>query len=255
MIQTAERASAYDLVDNYVYQRCLFAYHAVKERINGHVLEIGTGSGLGVEILSSHCDKLLTLDKFNCDFDFKKFNNVEFRQMEIPPLSGVADNLFDYVISFQVIEHIEDDKNYCKEIQRVLKPGGKFILTTPNKPQSLTRNPWHVREYTGEELKTLLLSQGFSTVEKLGSFGSKRINQYIEKNKESVKKITRWDIFNLQYKLPRRWLQIPYDLMNKLNRNRIAQQNNELTASLTVDDFYLSPQNNESLDLFFIATK
>lgn len=255
MIQTAERASAYDIVDNYVYQRCLFAYHEVKSRISGQVLEIGTGSGLGVEILSSHCDKLLTIDKFNCDLDLSKFSNVEFRQMEIPPLRGIADNQFDYVISFQVIEHIEDDKGYCKEIQRVLKPGGKFILTTPNKPQSLTRNPWHVREYTGEELQALLLSQGFSTVEKLGSFGSNRVNQYIEKNKESVKKITRLDIFNLQYKLPRRWLQIPYDLMNKLNRNRIAQQNNELTASLTVDDFFTGPQNYESLDLFFIATK
>ncbi|NOT37316.1 MAG: class I SAM-dependent methyltransferase [Saprospiraceae bacterium] len=255
MIQTAERASSRDQVDNYVYQRCLFAYHEVKARISGNVLEIGTGSGLGIEILSKHCDKLLTIDKYSCELDFSTYNNVEFKQMEIPPLTGIADNTYDFVISFQVIEHIEDDHSYCKEIHRVLKPGGKFIATTPNKIQSLTRNPWHVREYTGDELQALLRKEGFISVEKLGTFGSKKVNQYIDKNKESVKKITRWDIFNLQYRLPRRLLQIPYDLMNRINRKNIAVENSELTSSITVDDFYVSNQNNDSLDLFFIATK
>lgn len=255
MIQTAERASSKDRVDNYVYQRCYFAYHEVKARISGSVLEIGTGSGLGVELLSKHCNQLLTLDKYSCEIDFSQYRNVEFKQMEIPPLTGIESNSFDYVISFQVIEHIENDKEYCSEISRVLRPGGKFILTTPNKLQSLTRNPWHVREYTGAELETLLLNQGFSSVEKLGTFGSTKVNQYIDKNKESVRNITKWDIFNLQYRLPRKLLQIPYDIMNRLNRNQIANQNNELTSSITVEDFYVSSQNDQSLDLFFIAKK
>ncbi|MEO6692180.1 MAG: SAM-dependent methyltransferase, partial [Saprospiraceae bacterium] len=100
MIQTAERASAHNIVDNYVYQRCLFAYHEVKARISGQVLEIGTGSGLGVELLSSSCDSLITIDKFHCDLDFTKYPNVKFIQMEIPPLTDIATNSFDYIISF-----------------------------------------------------------------------------------------------------------------------------------------------------------
>lgn len=255
MIQTAERASSRDRVDNYVYQRCLFAYHEVLPRISGKVLEIGTGSGLGVELLSNTCSELVTIDKFMCDIDVSKYHNVKFIQMEIPPLAGFTDHSFDYVISFQVIEHIEDDHKFLSEIFRVLKPGGKCILTTPNKPQSLTRNPWHVREYTGQELELLLIQTGFSSVEKLGTFGNDKVNDYIQKNKESVNKITRFDIFNLQYRLPRRILQIPYDFFNRLNRNNIAKKDSELTSSLSVKDFYVSVQNNESLDLFFIATK
>lgn len=255
MIQTAERASSQDMVDNYVYQRCLFAYHEVKSKLNGKVLEIGTGSGLGIEIISNHCDSLLTLDKFYSELDFTKFSNVEFRQLEIPPLRGIESNTYDYVISFQVIEHIEDDNAYCAEINRVLKPGGKFILTTPNRLQSLTRNPWHVREYTGQELKELLLTNQFSSVDMLGTFGSEKVNNYIEKNRDSVRRITKWDIFNLQYRLPRKLLQIPYDLMNRLNRKRIASKNNELTSSISFEDFFVAPHNSNSLDLFFIATK
>ncbi len=255
MIQTAERASSNHIVDNYVYQRCLFAYYEVKPLINGKVLEIGTGSGIGIEILADSCSTLTTIDKFHCDFDFSSYPNVEFKQIEIPPLSGFENETFDYVVSFQVIEHIENDKEYVKEILRVLKPEGKFILTTPNKLQSLTRNPWHVREYTGDELANLLIQNGFSKVVKKGTYGNEKTNAYIAKNKSSVERITKFDVFNLQYRLPRKWLQIPYDLMNRLNRNLLKNQNEKLTTSITINDFYTDVQNDSCLDLFFIATK
>jgi 2-polyprenyl-3-methyl-5-hydroxy-6-metoxy-1,4-benzoquinol methylase len=82
--------------------------------------------------------------------------------MIIPPFSGLQDNAFDVVVSFQVIEHIRNDRQYIKEIYRVLKPGGKALITTPNIKMSLSRNPWHIREYTAVELSDL--SSIYSTV-------------------------------------------------------------------------------------------
>ena len=73
--------------------------------------------------------------------------------MNIPPLNGLDDNSFDSIVSFQVIEHIQDDMLFLKEIHRVLKPGGIALLTTPNRRMSLSRNPWHIREYLSDELK------------------------------------------------------------------------------------------------------
>ena len=60
------------------------------------------------------------------------------------------------MVTFQVIEHIKRDRDFLKEIYRVLKPGGKLILTTPNKNMSITRNPWHVREYDPKEMHDIL---------------------------------------------------------------------------------------------------
>ena len=60
--------------------------------------------------------------------------------MNVPPLK-FDDNSIDFVVTFQVIEHIKDDEKFVQEIHRVLKPGGKLILTTPNILMSLSRNP------------------------------------------------------------------------------------------------------------------
>ena len=255
MSETAERVSGQNRIDNYVYQRCLFAYHAAAPMIHGKVLEIGTGSGLGVELMSSCCEEFTTVDKYECDLDFTLYPNVKFIKMEIPPFHGISDNSFDFVISFQVIEHIEDDFAFVKEICRVLKPGGKVILTTHNNLQSLSRNPWHVREYLASELMWILKKAGFSEVDQKGTYGNLKVLDYIEANKKSIRKFTRFDIFNLQYRLPRRLLQIPYDILNKINRKLIADQNKSLTSDITIADFTVENAKDDCLDLFFIATK
>lgn len=253
-IQTAERVSAIDFSDNYVYQRSVYAYHQAAKIVHGKVCEIGTGSGYGVEIIAKACDEFVTIDKFQCDIDFAHHSNVRFMQMEVPPFTGVADNHFDFVITFQVLEHIEDDVFFLREIYRILKPGGKLILSTPNKLQSLTRNPWHVREYTISELKKHFESTGFKTTTD-GIFGNQKVDTYLEKNKASIRRITRWDIFNLQYRLPRTWLQIPYDMMNRLNRQKVASANQDLTKNITTQDFTQASADDRCLDLFYIGEK
>ncbi len=254
IFHTAERVSNMDKSDNIIFQRSIFAYYEAAKLVSGQVLEIGTGEGYGLKIISEKADKFITIDKFDQQINSKEFTNVEFVKMNIPPLTGFANDTFDYVISFQVIEHIEDDLAYLKEIQRVLKPGGKFICTTPNITQSLTRNPWHVREYTFTELETLAL-KAFSSVEKLGVFGNATINDYNEKNKVSIRKITRFDIFNLQYRLPRQLLQIPYDILNRMNRKKLLDNNYSLASQITVNDYSIAPITNEALDLFYIMQK
>ena len=211
-INTAERVSA-EASDNFVFQRSLLAYHAAAERIAGDVLEIGTGSGYGIEVVAPRARRFVTVDKHVPAPELLQLPNVEFRQAEVPPLD-FPDGSFDCVISFQVIEHIRRDGDFVREIARVLRPGGRFIVTTPNAPMSLTRNPWHVREYTAEELRRLLAGS-FSTVETLGVFGNEKVMDYYEENRRSVRRITRFDVLDLQHRLPRRLLQLPYDLLNR----------------------------------------
>lgn len=251
-LHTAERVSRTDASDNYVFQRSILAYHYAAGLVSGDVLEIGTGMGYGIDVIAPSATSYTTIDK-SCAYDASLPENTRFQQMEVPPI-GFADESFDYVISFQVIEHIKRDKDFVKEVSRVLRKGGKFIVSTPNAHMSLTRNPWHIREYTEQQLRNLLASD-FSSIEAYGVNGNEKIMQYYEQNRRSVERIMRFDILDLQHRLPRWILQIPYDVMNRLNRRRLLESNNELTRSIKMEDYSIGEISPQSFDLYYIATK
>lgn len=256
MIYRTEIASAENIADNAIHQRLLYAYVEAAKYVKGDLLDIGCGEGRGMHFLRDKVDSYTGIDKIQEVLDGLKnqYPNDTFLQMNIPPFKGLDSNSFDTVVSFQVIEHIEDDHGYLKEIHRVLKPGGATILSTPNIKMTLTRNPWHVREYTHQELKNLLLKY-FSSVECYGVYGNEDVMKYYEENKKGVQKFTRFDIFNLQYRLPRKWLAIPYDIANKMNRKNLLESDNELVKAINLESFSLKEVDDKCFDLFYIAKK
>jgi len=158
------------------------------------------------------------------------------------------------VICFQVIEHIRKDHLLLEEIKRVLKPGGALLMTTPNKSMSLSRNPFHVREYLPNEMETLIRSH-FSTYTIQGVSGNENMMAYYEENKKSVAAFARYDILNLQYRMPAFLLRAPYTLLNNINRLFLLQKIATVTANLTHRDFFLSEENADCLDYFVTALK
>ena len=256
MFSTTEITSAEIASDNPIHQRLLWAYMAAATRVQGNLLEVGCGVGRGIEVLMQATPQYTAIDKNSQLIDQlqNQYPQAQFLCQNIPPIRGLAAESFDWIVSFQVIEHIEDDALFVAELYKLLRKGGKLLLTTPNRKLSLTRNPWHIREYTAPELATLL-QKHFSKVEMLGVQGNEKIQAYYEANKKAVEKITRWDFLNLQYRLPRRWLQVPYDLLNRLNRKGLQKKNTTLVDDITYSDYFVSDNADDSLDLFFIAEK
>ena len=256
MMQTAERSSHLDPSENVIFQRHMIAYKEAAKIVNGTVLEIGCGEGYGISKLAKFSNKYIGVDKFDTFIsdDLRNNYDIVFHKMEIPPLKNIEENSVDFVVTFQVIEHIQDDNYFLKEIFRVLKPGGKLLLTTPNKLMSLSRNPWHIREYSPKEMKDIL-KKYFTKSQVNGVYGNDLVMKYYQKNKESVKKITRFDIFNLQYILPRWMLQIPYDILNRLNRKKLKSDNEEVVGAVKVNDYSILESTENCLDYFCIATK
>lgn len=172
----------------------------VKDKI---IVDVGTGGGVYIHNLA-HCAKFcvgIDIDERNL-YETKKIikaKNVEFILMQAESLA-FNDNTFDVVIMIEVLEHVVNDKKVISEIYRVLKPGGKLIVTALNKlfpfetygfrigskiygtrglgyplltylPQRLRKYVANARVYTPWQLKSMLESQGFiiRTVEFLGS--------------------------------------------------------------------------------------
>ena len=255
-IYTTEITSDQIPSDNPLHQRLFKAYVAAQDYVSGNVLEVGCGEGRGVSILIDKAQHFTAIDKIEAALQILRgrFPKGEFISMNIPPFGELTSDTYDVVVSFQVIEHIQNDSLFLQEIWRVLKPGGIALITTPNRKMSLSRNPWHIREYLAQELKDLA-STIFSSVDMKGITGNEKVMAYHEENRKSVNKITRWDVLNLQYNLPAWMLRLPYEILNRRNRNKLQLGDQALVSSIHHSDYVVTDNADEALDLFMIVRK
>lgn len=71
--------------------------------------------------------------------------------------SRLKDESFDCVVAVEVLEHVEQDREFLRNVRRVLKPGGTFLMTTPNGDSNpVPYNSDHKRHYTRLTLSNLL---------------------------------------------------------------------------------------------------
>lgn len=105
---------------------------AAGERLNGRVLENGCGVGMYVEHLSPFATTIVGLE-----YDFAR--SQEARQRSERILCAAGENLpfpadhFSAILSHEVLEHVQDDRQAVCEMVRVLQPGGRAIIFAPNR--------------------------------------------------------------------------------------------------------------------------
>lgn len=73
--------------------------------------------------------------------------------------NSLPDASFDVVVAVEVLEHVEADRLFVRQVARVLKPGGYFLMTTPNGDYVPNHNPDHKRHYTRAQLRALLAAE------------------------------------------------------------------------------------------------
>jgi len=227
------------------------AYRFARERAEGNrVLDLGSGSGYGTAELSGAPALLAGLDRVWPDRGARSAE-ANFVRGDLNALPLASDS-FDLVVSFQVIEHLEDPTLYLEAMARLLRPEGLAILTTPNLLTSDRENPYHVHEYTGDELSGVL-ERHFDAVEMRGVGMSEPAARYHEARLQRIRRIVRIDPLRLRHRLPQglvEWLFAQFALLVRRGISR-----DEGLPDVDWSDFPIGAADAECVDLLALCRK
>lgn len=99
------------------------------------LLKIGTGMGFHFDYYLKKTKNIYALDisERNINFCKNKYGDkVKFEVHDIDERTNYKDETFDYIVGVDVIEHLHNRYNPMEEFHRILKPGGRLLIVTPN---------------------------------------------------------------------------------------------------------------------------
>jgi SAM-dependent methyltransferase len=152
--------------------RYAFARTFVESR---RVLDVACGTGYGLALLHETRARVVGVD---VALEAARAARAAHPEARVLAADGMklpfADRSFEAVVSFETIEHLEDRGRFLAELARVLQDDGLLILSTPNanhtRPRNgKPRNPYHLHEYSDEELGRELRLR-FGSVRVLGQY-------------------------------------------------------------------------------------
>lgn len=165
---TGERTVPGIVEENYWFRRHEAAYLALRPYcVDAFVLEAGCGEGYGADLLARDAVGVLGLDydAMTLAHVAKAYPRVHTARANLAGLP-VGTSTVDVVVNFQVIEHLWDQEGFLRECLRVLRPGSRLLITTPNRitfspGRDTPLNPFHTKELAPSEMADLLQDSGF----------------------------------------------------------------------------------------------
>lgn len=141
-------------------------YQFALPHLYGRVLDLSCGAGYGTHMIAKHrkkeVDEVVGVDideeiiryakgkYYHPKSSFQVHNAID---QELPEKLGT----FDSIVSFETIEHIEEEQELLRNYYRLLKPGGTLIVSTPfGEGRGIpSGSKFHVHQLTVEEFKNL----------------------------------------------------------------------------------------------------
>jgi SAM-dependent methyltransferase len=135
-----------------------FILDTLEIKSEDRVLDIGCGVGDYIYEIRKKSSNCIGID-LDIDSAQKKYNDLVFKQHDLNAPFPFEDNSADIVITINVIEHLIDHLKFLSECKRVLKPGGKIVITTANLDFILHDyffDPTHLHEWTLSEFTHII---------------------------------------------------------------------------------------------------
>jgi SAM-dependent methyltransferase len=225
------------------------AYELAQTRLGpGRVLDLGCGSGYGCAALARSHARVVGLDRIRPDAA-SRASAAHFVRARLEGLP-FARRSFAHIVSFQVIEHLTDPTPYVDAIADLLEADGEALITTPNLLMSDGVNPFHVHEYTADELAACLRRR-FASVEMRGIGASEPVRRYLGERSRRIRRIMRLDPLRLRERMPRElveWLFARFALLV-----RRQTQASDGMPDVSWRDFPVGAADAQCLDLLAVC--
>jgi SAM-dependent methyltransferase len=168
--------------ENYWFRRHEIAYRFAQPFVAGRrALEVGSGEGYGTALLAQAASGVVGIDYDALTVHHARatYPAARFVRANLAALP-VRGDVFDVVLSLQVIEHVWNHPEFLLECRRTLRPGGRLLVTTPNRltfspGSSAPVNPFHTKEFTAAELVELLIRCGLEVATVYGLHAGRRL--------------------------------------------------------------------------------
>jgi len=260
----------YDTPEEFIeWLKHLYAYkHAERFTSSKTVLDLGCGTGYGIHELSTKAMNTIGVDiwKEGIYYCHQKYGEKTSFLMASGLNLPVKDDCIDLIVSFQVIEHIDPEMiiEYLKEIKRVLKDSGIFMVSTPNRrlrllPFQKPWNPDHKKEYDAKDLERAL-KRVFKNVEVLGLFTTKDV-YLIEYNRVKQNPLFVY-VLNPMASIVKHILPVSFIILLKrvmAKRRKVNERPRgcgTMNFKFSAEDFQTSRENLEAcIDLYGICAK
>jgi SAM-dependent methyltransferase len=145
------------------------------------VLDVGCGTGQNSQAIAAQGHAVYGIDISATAVEKYRQRGFDGRVMDVESGLDFPDETFDLVFCSEVIEHLGAPEVLARETFRVLKTGGRLVLSTPNSAFWLFRvlgllgwtvselqHPKHLQFFSRRSLRRLLVNVGFSPVEEFG---------------------------------------------------------------------------------------
>ena len=141
----------------------------------GSILDIGAGLGFFLSAIDSSWSRYAQDNsKYSLKFINENYPDIKTCNDDIYDIQ-YADNTFDVIMLYHVIEHVDDPNKTLKKIYNLLKPKGTLIVGTPNIHSLVSKlykgkfrhyGPPHINLFSPSNLTDILNNNGFHILEK-----------------------------------------------------------------------------------------
>lgn len=142
--------------------------HSVALPKDSNILDAGCGTGGNLAMLKAF-GEVVGLEMNQAAMNVARARNVcRVHWGVLPNVVPFQNRQFDLVILLDVLEHVDDHLHALKAIERILKPGGRIVITVPAFQFLWSEHDnrhHHQRRYTKRELTQVLLESGLKPMQ------------------------------------------------------------------------------------------